>query len=197
MTGPIMGGRGGASSGATSRGAWSRPAISSSTDDSAGQTHEIISATSGAEVAAVRELLVEYAASLDLNLTLQHFDVELASLPGSYAAPRGALLLARVDGAAAGCIGLRPFSESAGELKRLYLRPAFRGRGLAHSLVSAAIAAAKRIGYGALVLDSHESMQTAMALYESFGFQRTEPYWSSPLPNIQYFRLSLEPNGNA
>jgi len=84
-----------------------------------------------------------------------------------------------------------------GELKRLYVVPAFRGRGSARSLVSAAIAAARRIGYRALVLDTLASMQLAIALYESFGFERTDAYYANPLPDVLYFRASLEPNPDA
>jgi carbonic anhydrase len=155
--------------------------------------NEIFQTTTDSEIIAVRELFEQYSASLPVDLTLQHIGSEMASLPGSYAAPRGALFLARADGSAAGCIGLRPFSETVGELKRLYVIPAFRSRGLARALISTAIAAARSIGYKALVLDSLASMRAAISLYESFGFRRTEPYWSNPFPNVLYFRLPLEP----
>jgi ribosomal protein S18 acetylase RimI-like enzyme len=151
-------------------------------------------ATSDSDCAAVRQLFEEYAASLAIDLSFQHFERELVSLPGDYAPPRGALFLSRVDGVAVGCIGLRPFSEAVGELKRLYIAPAFRGRGLARSLATAAIAAARRIGYSALVLDTLASMQPATGLYESLGFKRTGPYYANPLPDALYFRLSLEAN---
>ena len=91
------------------------------------------------DYAAVRRLFEEYSASLTVDLTLQHIDTEMASLPGSYSPPRGGLFLAHADGCPAGCIGLRPFSETVGEFKRLYLLPRFRGRGLARSLVSAVV----------------------------------------------------------
>jgi len=155
---------------------------------------EIIPATSDTHTAAVRQLFERYAASLDIDLAFQCFEHELAALPGDYAPPRGALYLARVDGVAAGCIGLRPFSDAVGELKRLYVDPAFRSQGLARALVSAAIAAARRIGYTALVLDTLSSMRPAIALYESFGFQPTEAYYPNPLPDALYFRASLQPN---
>ena len=156
--------------------------------------NELIQITTDSDIIAVRELFEQYSASLPVDLTLQHIDSEMASLPGSYAPPRGALFLARADSFAAGCIGLRPFSESVGELKRLYVVSAYRGRGFARSLISAAIAAARGIGYNALVLDSLDSMREAISLYESFGFRCTEPYWSNPFPNVLYFRLSLEPD---
>jgi len=152
---------------------------------------EFVSVTSDSEIAAVRELFAEYSASLTIDLNLQHIDGEMASLPGCYAAPQGALFLARVDGLAAGCIGVRPFSGAVGEVKRLYVRPDFRGRGFARALISLAITSAKEIGYRALVLDTLDSMHPAISLYESFGFQRTAPYWQNPFPNVLYFRLSL------
>jgi ribosomal protein S18 acetylase RimI-like enzyme len=154
--------------------------------------NELVPATADSDIADIRQLFQQYAASLDIDLAFQHFEHELAALPGDYASPRGALFLARVDGAPVGCIGLRPFSSSVGELKRLYVLPAFRGRGLARSLVSAAITAARAIGYGALVLDTLASMRAAIALYESFGFERTEAYYPNPLPDALYFRASLE-----
>ena len=159
--------------------------------------NSVLPASSDSDIQAVRQLFEQYAASLAIDLSFQNFERELASLPGDYSPPRGALFLSRADGSPVGCIGLRPFSESVGELKRLYVVPAFRGRGLARSLVSAAIAAARRIGYSALVLDTLASMQPAIALYESFGFERTDAYYANPLPDVLYFRASLKPNRNA
>jgi len=159
--------------------------------------NEVLLVTGDSDTLAVRQLFEQYAASLAIDLGFQHFERELASLPGDYSPPRGALFLFRADGSAAGCIGLRPFSDSVGELKRLYVNPAFRGRGLARSLVAAAIAAARRIGYTALVLDTLGSMQPAITLYESFGFVRTDAYYANPLPDALYFRASLESNHNA
>ena len=147
--------------------------------------------TNEIDLDTTRELFRAYADSLPIDLSFQNFAHELASLPGEYAVPRGALFLARVDGAAVGCIGLRPFSGDTGELKRLYVVPEFRDRGLARSLVSAAIAAARRIGYTALVLDTLASMHPAITLYESFGFKRTPPYYANPLPDALYFRASI------
>ena len=156
--------------------------------------NEVILATTDSDITAMRQLFEEYAASLAVDLGFQHFDQELVSLPGAYSSPRGALFLARADGLAAGCIGLRPFSNSVGELKRLYVLPAFRGRGFARSLVLSAIAAARSIGYSALFLDTLSSMRSAIALYESIGFQRTAPYYPNPLPDVLYFHMSLEPS---
>ena len=157
----------------------------------------VLPAANDSDTQAVRQLFEEYAASLAIDLCFQNFKRELASLPGDYSPPRGALFLAHADGSAVGCVGLRPFSESVGEIKRLYVVPAFRGRGLARALVSAAVAAARRIGYRALVLDTLASMQPAIALYESFGFKRTDAYYANPLPDVLYFRASLEPNLDA
>jgi ribosomal protein S18 acetylase RimI-like enzyme len=159
--------------------------------------NSVLLASSDSDTQAVRQLFRQYAASLAIDLCFQNFERELASLPGDYSPPRGALFLAHADGSAVSCIGLRPCSESVGELKRLYVVPAFRGRGLARSLVSAAIAAARRIGYSALVLDTLASVQPAIALYESFGFERTDAYYANPLPGVLYFRASLGPNRNA
>lgn len=152
---------------------------------------EIVPVTTAGHIAATRELFRQYAVSLDFNLCFQNFEHELASLPGDYAPPRGALYLARVDGVSVGCIGLRPFSGNIGEIKRLYVAPTCRGQGLARSLVLSAITAAKRIGYETLVLDTLASMRPAIALYESFGFTRTVAYYPNPLADALYFRLSL------
>jgi ribosomal protein S18 acetylase RimI-like enzyme len=157
----------------------------------------VLPASSDSDTQAVRKLFEEYAASLAIDLGFQDFERELASLPGDYSPPQGALFLAHADSSAVGCIGLRPFSESVGELKRLYVVPAFRGRGLARALVFAAIAAARRIGYRALVLDTLATMRPAIALYESFGFERTDAYYANPLPDVLYFRASLEPTRKA
>ena len=157
----------------------------------------VLPASSNSDTQAARQLFEQYAASLAIDLCFQDFERELAFLPGDYSPPRGALFLARADGCAIGCIGLRPFSASVGEIKRLYVIPAFRRRGFARSLVSAAIVAARRIGYSALVLDTLASMQPAIALYESLGFERTDAYNANPLPDVLYFRASLEPNRNA
>jgi GNAT superfamily N-acetyltransferase len=158
---------------------------------------KFVRVTTDTDVIAVRQLFSEYAASLRIDLGFQHFEEELASLPGDYSPPRGALFLYRTDGSAAGCIGLRPFSSMVGEFKRLYTVPAFRGRGFARALVAAAIAEARSVGYRELVLDTLTSMRSAIALYESFGFERTAVYYPNPLPEALYFRASLETIRNA
>jgi putative acetyltransferase len=153
------------------------------------------------EVPAVRALFEEYAASLDVDLCFQHFDEELARLPGAYAAPRGCLLVA-VDGdALAGCIALRPLPDpgagSLAELKRLYVRPVARGGGLGRALAHAAIERARSAGYSQLKLDTLATMAEARALYASLGFRECEPYYENPLAGVAYMALPLKMGSGA
>jgi ribosomal protein S18 acetylase RimI-like enzyme len=140
---------------------------------------------------AVRALLREYAASLAFDLDFQDFDRELATLPGAYEAPHGALLGARVRGALAGCVALRRIDDERGELKRLYVRPEARGSGLGHALAEAAIDEARRLGYRRLLLDTTPGMEQAQALYERLGFVDTEPYTQNPVPGTRFLELEL------
>ncbi len=142
--------------------------------------------------ADVRPLFLEYAESLSFNLCFQGFDEELASLPGAYAPPTGALLLARVDGLPAGCTALRRIDATAGELKRLYVRPAHRGLGLGRSLAETAVAAARELGYPCLRLDTTPEMAAAQELYRSLGFREIGPYRENPIAGTRYFELGLE-----
>jgi len=151
----------------------------------------IAPASSQEEVAAIRQLFEEYAASLDVDLCFQNFSAELAGLPGYYAPPQGRLLLARVDGAPAGCVALRPHDTQSGEMKRLYVRPGQRGSGLGRRLVEQVITEARSIGYTRLLLDSLPSMRTAIGLYESLGFVHREPYFPSPVTGNVYMELRL------
>jgi GNAT superfamily N-acetyltransferase len=122
-----------------------------------------------------------YAAALDVDLGFQGFEQELAELPGAYAQPQGALLLARgEDGGALGCIALRRLDESACEMKRLYVRPAARGTGLGRALVAAVLAEATRLGYREVKLDTLPQLDAAIALYRGFGFQPIPPYGDHP-----------------
>jgi ribosomal protein S18 acetylase RimI-like enzyme len=148
-------------------------------------------ATGAVDIEAARELFLEYAQSLGFSLCFQGFDEELATLPGRYARPRGRLEIARVDGNVAGCVGLRPLDGDRCEMKRLYVRPAFRGHGVGRRLTEVAIAAARAIGYSRIVLDTIESMTTARALYAGLGFREIPAYYDNPLNGVIYAELQL------
>jgi len=139
----------------------------------------------------VRELFREYQAFLGVDLCFQDFERELASLPGSYAPPAGALLLAMADDAVAGCVGLRPLDGGACEMKRMYVRPAFRGLGLGRALADAVVAAAVEAGYRSMRLDTLETLHTAIDMYRSMGFAPIEPYYHNPLPGVLYLEKAL------
>ncbi len=152
----------------------------------------IAQASSAQEIEETRVLFVEYAESLGVDLAFQDFDAELAGLPGKYAPPEGVLLLARVDGALAGCVALRRIEGDICEMKRLYVRAAFRGLGLGRRLVARIIAEARKRGYRAMRLDTLPNMAAAQALYASFGFRHIEPYVYNPIEGTRYMELSLE-----
>jgi len=145
---------------------------------------------------AVREIFREYAQGLGVDLCFQHFDEELAALPGEYAAPRGALLLALVDGQVAGCVGLRPHDTAdypnAAEMKRLYVRAAYRGTGLGRHLAEAALDAARQGGYACVLLDTLSDMEAARALYEDLGFEEIPPYYHNPIAGAHYLKADLD-----
>jgi ribosomal protein S18 acetylase RimI-like enzyme len=143
------------------------------------------------QIQEVRRLLREYEASLDVSLCFQGFEKELAELPGEYTPPGGRLLLALEAGQAVGCVGLRRLDDEACEMKRLYLRPGFRGGGTGRWLALAIIDEARKIGYKKMRLDTLPSMREAIALYESLGFKRIEPYCHNPVPGAVFMELRL------
>ncbi len=152
---------------------------------------EILDARFPADLEPVRGLFREYAASLAIDLCFQGFEQELAGLPGQYAAPSGRLLLARAGTALAGCVALRPQGQGHCEMKRLYVRPAFRCQGGGKRLAEAIIEAARRLGYYRMRLDTLDSMKEAISLYESLGFLRIAPYYHNPSPFAVFMELDL------
>ena len=149
----------------------------------------VLPALSTAELADIRTLFVEYGDSLGDHLDRARFALELAAVPGDYAPPKGALFLARVDGEAAGCVGVRPLAADICELKRLYTRSAFRGRGLGRKLLEAAVGAARAAGYAAIRLDTLPSMADAQALYARLGFREIEAYREDVISEMRYLEL--------
>jgi ribosomal protein S18 acetylase RimI-like enzyme len=144
------------------------------------------------EIAQARELFLEYAQSLGFSLCFQDFDQELAGLPGDYSPPEGRLLLAHVEAELAGCVALHKLQPEICEMKRLYLRPKFRGRGLGRILANAIIAEARTIGYKFMRLDTVEpAMKDAVALYRKLGFCEIAPYRVNPMPDTLYMELKL------
>ncbi len=146
-------------------------------------------------MAGVREIFEEYAAGLGVALDFQDFDAELAGLPGDYAQPRGALLLALIEGQVAGCCALRPLDTvdypNAAEMKRLYVRKPFRRFGLGRQLAEAILDAARAAGYHSVLLDTLDDMEAARQLYAELGFEEIAPYYHNPLPGAHYLKADL------
>ena len=151
-----------------------------------------VQAESESQIAQARELFLEYAKSLGFSLCFQNFDKELANLPGDYSPPDGRLLLAEYNGQLAGCVALHKLEDSICEMKRLYLRPAFHGKGLGRVLADRIIAEARQIGYQRMRLDTVEPvMKDAVAMYRRIGFREIAPYCANPIAGALYMELEL------
>ena len=149
-------------------------------------------AESPTQLAEARELFLEYSQSLGFSLCFQNFEKELAGLPGDYAPPEGRLLLAAYQGQLAGCVALHKLEAEICEMKRLYLRPQFRGKGLGRAMTNRIIAEARQIGYRRMRLDTVEPiMKDAVAMYRKIGFQEIVPYRANPIAGAMYMELQL------
>jgi putative acetyltransferase len=162
---------------------------------SQGPVIELLTPAGADLIDGTRAIFREYAQQLGVDLCFQNFDAELADLPGEYAGPRGALLLAMVDGDVAGCGALRPLPDAdypnACEMKRLYVRPPFRRFGLGRLLAQALMDRGLQAGYSNLLLDTLDAMEAARGLYASLGFEEIAPYYFNPIPGAHYLRASL------
>ena len=147
--------------------------------------------TDGDNLVQVHNLFVEYQKYLGIDLCFQNFDQELASLPGDYAPPEGRLLLAWWDSKIAGCVALRKITPEVCEMKRLFIRPEFRGKGIGRKLAIAIIEEAIKIGYKKMRLDTLPVMEEAIALYKRLGFKETEAYCYNPVQGALYMELDL------
>jgi len=153
---------------------------------------KISPADSSEHISQARELFLEYAQSLGFSLCFQNFDKELAGLPGKYAPPDGRLLVAEFDSQVAGCVALRKLNDSICEMKRLYVRPQFRGKGLGRLLAQRIVEEARQIGYSRMRLDTVEPvMKDAVAMYRRLGFQEIGPYCENPIAGALYMELQL------
>jgi len=155
----------------------------------------LVEADTSALLDASREIFREYAGTLQIDLCFQDFDGELARLPGDYAAPQGALLLAYADHALAGCGAMRPLADvdhpNACEMKRLFVRRAFRRFGLGRLLAQALMDRARSAGYSVMLLDTLDEMESARELYATLGFVEVAPYYFNPIPGAHYLKAQL------
>ena len=152
----------------------------------------ICEATSQAQLEAARNLFLEYAASLEISLCFQNFEQELASLPGKYAPPTGQLLLTYEADQPIGCVALRQLEPQVCEMKRLYVRPAWRRHRLGRTLAERIIATARELGYASMRLDTLASLKPAISLYYSLNFQQIQPYYENPSDDVIFMELLLE-----
>jgi GNAT superfamily N-acetyltransferase len=157
---------------------------------------EIFQARTVVEIEEVRILFREYETFLNVDLCFQGFEEELAGLPGMYAPPDGALLIAVGRVGTAGCIALRKLGKGICEMKRLYVRPAFRGLGLGRKQANSLVNTAIDLGYSTMRLDTLDRLKSAMILYESMGFIVCDTYYENPLPGVVYWELDLAGFGN-
>ena len=147
---------------------------------------------SAADVDIVRELFREYERAIGIDLCFQGFQDELETLPGKYGRPDGRLYLAYSGEEVSGCVGFRKIADGVCEMKRLYVRPEYRGEKIGRILAEKTVVVARETGYRIMRLDTLNTMHEAIGLYESLGFRRTEPYYSNPHPSAVYMELNLE-----
>ena len=155
----------------------------------------ICAVKTAAQIEEIRSLFREYEKFLDVDLCFQGFEEELATLPGKYAPPSGELLIALVDDRVAGCVGVRPHEPGVCEMKRLYVRPEFRGLGLGRDLAERIITESRNMGYGQMKLDTLGFLKAAIHVYQSLGFREIGSYYDNPLQEVMYWQLDLNRSG--
>ncbi len=143
------------------------------------------------DIESVKQLFCEYAGELNIDLEFQNFKYEIESLPGKYALPFGRIYIATHNSNTAGCVALCRLDKTSCEMKRLYVRPQYRGKGIGESLAKQVIKDAKSLGYGIMYLDTLTSLKYAVKLYKKLGFNETKPYYNNPLETVVYMRLNL------
>ena len=159
--------------------------------DSGNHIVRIIFAETAAHMTEAKQLFREYENFLDIDLCFQGFEEELAGLPGKYAPPQGTLLLALTDEEVSGCVAVRKFDTNICEMKRLYVRPQYRGYKIGKMLAEEIIDEAIKLGYSTMLLDTLAHLKKAMALYQSLGFRERDPYYHNPLAGVIYWELDL------